>query len=94
METIGQFNETQSNEYYIPHHAVFKSTSITTKLRVVFDASTICSTGKSLNDLLMKGPVVQPTLYSTLLRFRVHQVALTADIEKMYRQILIHNDDC
>ncbi|CAI6342683.1 unnamed protein product [Macrosiphum euphorbiae] len=94
MEKIGQFNETQSNGYYIPHHAVFKSTSTTTKLRVVFDASTIGSTGKSLNDLLMKGPVVQPTLYSTLLRFRVHQVALTADIEKMYRQILVHNDDC
>lgn len=94
MEKLGQVNETQNNGYYIPHHAVFKSTSTTTKLRVVFDASAIGSSGKSLNDLLMKGPVVQPTLYSTLLRFRVHQVALTADIEKMYRQILVYDDDC
>lgn len=94
MEKMGKFNEMQTIGYYIPHHAVFKNTSTTTKLRVVFDASAIGSSGKSLNDLLMKGPVVQPTLYSTLLRFRVNQVALTADIEKMCRQILVHNGDC
>lgn len=94
MEQGGQYYDDHAKGYYIPHYAVFKSNSITTKTRVVFDASATESSGKSLNDILMKRPVVQPTLYSTLLRFRIHQIALTADIEKMYRQILVHSDDC
>ncbi|XP_058816978.1 uncharacterized protein LOC131680277 [Topomyia yanbarensis] len=56
-------NETSSGiEYYLPHHAVLKPDSTTTKLRVVFDASCKTSTGVSLNDALMVGPVVQDDL--------------------------------
>ncbi|XP_060860141.1 uncharacterized protein LOC132937334 [Metopolophium dirhodum] len=80
--------------YYLPHHAVIKDNSITTKLRVVFDASATGSSGMSLNNIMLKGPTVQPTLHSILLRFRTHTFALTADVEKMYRQILVHPDDC
>lgn len=69
---------------------MIRSTSKTTKTRVVFDASAVDTTGLTLNDILMKGPTVQPTLYATLLRSQKHQVALTADIEKMYRKVLIH----
>jgi len=76
--------------YYIPHHAVFKNDSITTKLRVVFDASCDTDTGVSLNDCLMVGPNLQQDLLSILLRFRTFKYALTADIAQMYRQILIH----
>lgn len=39
--------------YYIPHHAVVKSNNLTTRLRVVFDASCKTSIGISLNDCLM-----------------------------------------
>lgn len=39
--------------YYIPHYAVLKDVSITTKLRVVFDAFCITDTGLSLNDCLI-----------------------------------------
>ncbi|XP_018361400.1 PREDICTED: uncharacterized protein LOC108760103, partial [Trachymyrmex cornetzi] len=42
--------------YYIPHHAVLKGSSLTTKLRVVFDASCKSSTGISLNECLSVGP--------------------------------------
>lgn len=73
--------------YFVPHHCVLKPDSQTTKLRVVFDASAVTSSGKSLNDIQHKGPTVQSTLFSILLRFRTHKYVFTADIEKMYRQI-------
>ncbi|KAL4113961.1 hypothetical protein QTP88_017507 [Uroleucon formosanum] len=38
-------------------------------------------------------PTVQCDLYSILLRFRIHAVVLTTDIEKMYRQVLVAPDD-
>ncbi|XP_044760883.1 uncharacterized protein LOC123318338 [Coccinella septempunctata] len=74
---------------YLPHHAVLKETSETTKLRVVFDASAKTSTGISLNDIQYIGPVVQNDLFSILLRYRQHKFVVSADVEKMYRQILV-----
>ncbi|XP_033221053.1 uncharacterized protein LOC117175454 [Belonocnema kinseyi] len=79
--------------FYLPHHAVVKSDSLTTKIRVVFDGSAKTSSGISLNDSLMVGPTIQDDLFSLLTRFRTHKYALTADIEKMYRQVLVHTDD-
>lgn len=78
---------------YLPHHPVFKASSSSTKLRVVFDASAKSSTGVSLNDILMHGPTVQEDLFTILLRFRKHQYVLTADIEKMFRQIAVATED-
>ena len=79
--------------YYLPHHEVIKLTSATTKTRVVFDASAKSSEGISLNDMLFVGPTIQDKLFAHLIRFRIHAYVLTADIEKMYRQILIHPID-
>ena len=76
--------------FYLPHHGVTKESSNTTKLRVVFDASAKSSNHKSLNDVLLIGPNIQSNLYSILLRFRQHKIAVTADISQMYRQILVH----
>ncbi|XP_038106160.1 uncharacterized protein LOC119765951 [Culex quinquefasciatus] len=72
-------------KYYLPHHAVLKPSSSSTNLRVVFDAS--AKPDKySLNDVLKLGPTVQNDLFSIVLRFRSHPVALTADVVKIYRQ--------
>ena len=78
---------------YLPHHAVVRSDHVTTKLRVVFDASAKTTNGRSLNEVLMNGPRVQGNLFNILLRFRLHQVALMADIEKMFRQINLDPED-
>jgi len=88
-------NETSipSNSYYLPHHAVQKTSSLTTKVRVVFDASARSSSGISLNDILMRGPIVQEELFAILTRFRKHQHVVTSDIEKMFRQIAIAEPD-
>ncbi|XP_055917594.1 uncharacterized protein LOC129949876 [Eupeodes corollae] len=75
--------------YFIPHQCVLRPQSTSTKLRVVFDASCKTPTQVSLNDILMVGPTIQEELFSTLLRFRTHKYAITADIAKMYRQVLI-----
>ncbi|XP_058828580.1 uncharacterized protein LOC131688387 [Topomyia yanbarensis] len=69
----------------MPHHCIERPDSVTTKLRVVFDASCASDTGLSLNDTLLVGPVVQDDLYSMLLRFRLERFAIVADLEKMYR---------
>lgn len=79
--------------FYLPHHSVIKASSLTTKVRVVFDASAKSSSGVSLNDILKCGPTVQQDLFSILVRFRKHQFALTSDIEKMFRQIKVARED-
>jgi len=80
-----------SSSYYLPHHPVPNKSG--DKFRVVFDGSAKSSSGVSLNDKLMVGPQLQNDLTSLLLRFRMHKIAVTADIEKMYRQIILHDSD-
>jgi hypothetical protein len=86
-------NLPDKNSIYLPHHAVLKESSTTTRLRVVFDASAKTTNNRSLNDNLMCGPTIQRDLFSIVVEFRKFQYALNADITKMYRQILIDPDD-
>ncbi|XP_055542991.1 uncharacterized protein LOC129728568 [Wyeomyia smithii] len=100
-ESLGHCREVAESEdvpnqqvYYLPHHAVLRPSSSSTKYRVVFDASAKSSPLEvSLNDVLQIGPVVQNDLYHIVLRFRTFRVAFTADISKMYRQILAAPSD-
>ena len=41
----------------------------------------------------MVGPTVNPLLVDVLLRFRMHHIALVADISKMYRAIELPSPD-
>ena len=79
--------------YYMPVHSVVKETSTTTKVRAVFDASAKTTSLSSLNDILAMGPTLHPTIDKILLRFRTYKVALSSDITKMYREVLLHPDD-
>jgi len=51
-----------SASYYLPHHAVLKPESTTTKLRVIFYGSSPSENGASLNYILHAGPVLQSDL--------------------------------
>jgi hypothetical protein len=99
-EELGHMNQTSEDTssieeelYYLPHHAVFKTSSSTTRSCVVFDGSCRLSSRLSLNDTLLVGPKMQQGLYSIVLQFRTYQVAFTADIAKMYCQVKIYLDD-
>ncbi|XP_061388095.1 uncharacterized protein LOC133323155 [Musca vetustissima] len=93
MELVPMTYEPTEYCNYMPHHAVLKDTSSTTKLRVVFNASMKTSTGLSLNDTLMVVPQLQGDLYSILLRFRQNRFAMMADVEKMHRQVYVAKKD-
>ncbi|XP_029054415.2 uncharacterized protein LOC114881732 [Osmia bicornis bicornis] len=93
MSRISKQTVDEKIVFYLPHHAVFKADSTTTKLRVVFDGSAKTSTGKVQNSDTQKvGPTVQSKLVDILLRFRTHRYVLSADIAKMYRQILVDSE--
>ncbi|GIX67568.1 hypothetical protein CDAR_563991 [Caerostris darwini] len=80
-----------NSSFYLPHHPV--PNKIGDKFRAVFDGSAKSSTSVSLNDKLMVGPQLQADLTTILIRFRMHKIAMTADIEKMYRQIKLKDSD-
>lgn len=90
-ESLGhmeQINEKFEEGYYTPHHGVQSSK----KFRVVFNASAKTTSGVTLNDTQKTGAKLQKDLFFILMSFRKFKYGLTGDIEKMYRQILIHPD--
>ena len=82
----------KKESYYMPMHVVMKESSATTKMRMVFDASAKSTSGTSLNDHLLVGPTVHPSLLDVLLRFWRHQIALMADVSRMYHAVLLPTD--
>ena len=79
--------------HYIPHHHVNKN-SKTTPIRIVYDCSCRLSDNHpSLNDCLEVGPSLVNDLCSILLRFRVHKIALSTDIEKAFLHVKLNASD-
>ncbi|XP_072140680.1 uncharacterized protein [Dermacentor andersoni] len=79
--------------YYMPHQAVVRRESQTTKLRVVFDASSSAKNRLSLNNVLESGPNLNPELIDLLINFRTYNIAIVADIEKAFLQISLSEGD-
>ncbi|XP_067948768.1 uncharacterized protein [Watersipora subatra] len=76
--------------WYIPHFAV--SHPQKKKLRVVFDCSASFG-GVSLNDHLLSGPDLTNNMLGILLRFRKEQVAIACDIERMFYNFYVNEED-
>ncbi|XP_055526955.1 uncharacterized protein LOC129719586 [Wyeomyia smithii] len=94
-EALGHCHEINEHDdppgllkFYLPHHTVLRPSKTTTKCRVVFNASAKVF-GLSLNDVMMIGATVHSDLLSIILRFRKFRYVLSADVSKMYRQMLI-----
>ena len=79
-------------KYYIPWRAVWKQNSISTRCRVVFDASRITNTGYSLDDVIAKGRNNVNKLVEIVLRWMTHQVAFHTDIQKIYNSIKLRQE--
>jgi hypothetical protein len=75
-------------EHYLSHHAV-----VTHKVRIVFDASASSRGRPSLNDCLLRGPTILPSLAGVLLRFRACRYPLLADLEKAFLQLDLREPD-
>ncbi|XP_047143059.1 uncharacterized protein LOC124817258 [Hydra vulgaris] len=72
--------------HYLPHRPVLRSDKITSKVRIVFDASSAAE-GPSLNECLSAEPSLTTSLYGVLLRSQ--KIAYIADIEKAFLQIAL-----
>ena len=80
-------------EYYLPWRYVTKEGSLSTPVRVVFDASATTSTGKSLNDVLAKGMNKLEKLLALDINFRAGPFAFACDIRMAYNQIQLQPSD-
>ena len=76
-----------TSKFYLPMHSVVKQSSTSTKLRVVFDGSALTTSGHSLNQSLLVGPTLHPSLVNVILKFRTYPIAMSADVSKMYREV-------
>lgn len=91
-----KFNHTEkvvedsgSLAYYMPYYGIFKPEKTFTKLRVMFNASSLNTPGRSLNDILL-AEEVKEDVFELIVRLRKHEIALIADIKQMFRQILVN----
>ena len=81
-----------SKTWYLPHHGVVNLSSSTTKVRVVFDGAAEHK-DTSLNSNLLRGPNLLVSLLGVLLRFRRNLIPIGADIEKMFHQVKVPEED-
>ena len=75
-----------------PHHPVIRPEKSTTRLRIVYDASSSIER-PSLNQCLETGPNLLPKLIDILIRFRSYKVALISDIKQAFLNVSIKESD-
>ena len=73
--------------YYMPWRFVVNENSISTPVRVVFDASCVTASGFSINDLLALGINSLNLMIEVWIRFRLVVVAIHTDIKMMYNVV-------
>ncbi|CAO4372442.1 unnamed protein product [Caenorhabditis nigoni] len=73
--------------YYIPHRAVIKHSLATTKVRIIYDASSHKRDEFSLNDCVSSGPCILQSIFGTLLRARMYKYIAAGVIEKAFEQV-------
>ena len=95
-KTIAKFAESascmiNSSTWYLPHHHVTHPDK-PDKVRIVFDCKAEVR-GVSLNNQCIQGPNLVNNLFDVLLNVRLQEIVVTGDIEAMYNQVRIPNED-
>ena len=83
---------THRQVHCLPPQSLIRENNETTKLRIVFDASSKAKGEHCLKDILYSGPCLLPYLYGILLRFCVGKFRLIANIKQAFFQIEITED--
>lgn len=78
---------------YMLHQAVTKEERETTKVCIVFDASSSATGKPSFDDALHQEPNLNPNVLRIILRFRTLSVVVTSNIEKAFLKILLSQKD-
>lgn len=76
--------------HYLPHHTVLRRVIETTRLRVVYNASSK-SNGVSLNSCLYPGPSLSRNIFDILIRFPSFKITMVSDI---YREGISNGLHC
>ncbi|XP_068240008.1 uncharacterized protein [Palaemon carinicauda] len=87
---VSQLDREDGRVWLMPHHSVRHP--VKQKDRVVFDLKAR-HLGTSLNEHLMQGPDLTNSLTGVLLRFREGQHAITADVQEMFHQVKVPEED-
>ena len=74
-------------KYFLPWRAVHNPNSITTSVRLVFDASQPVPGASCLNDIVACGGNSMNNLNQMLLRWSIRKAAFHCDIQKMYNSV-------
>ncbi|EGT51378.1 hypothetical protein CAEBREN_15675 [Caenorhabditis brenneri] len=89
VEEIPLSAQTEGPEYFIPHRVVIKEDSLTTKLRIVLDASSHMRREISLNDCLHPGPSILQSILGIMIRSRLSKYLMMSDIKRAFHQVRI-----
>ncbi|GFT79890.1 integrase catalytic domain-containing protein, partial [Nephila pilipes] len=93
VERVPNSNVVGGAEFYLPHRAVIRHDRVSSKLRIVFDASSHKRGKFSLNDSLHIDPNLYPDLFELLLSFRKHPIAFTVDIKQAFLNVELDYSD-
>ena len=86
-----ELSQANPRVWYLPHHPVLNPHK-PGKVRRVSDAAAKYQ-GTSLNDQLSSGPNLLNSLGGILMRFRQESIAMSADIEAMFNQVAVPEED-
>lgn len=90
MERVPGSETCHPHAWYLSHHAVIQSSPTSWKVRVVFNVSRRIRIHGSLNNYLIPGPELQSYLSLIITNWKRHRFVFTADIVKIFHQVLIH----
>ena len=85
VDTSVRNSQETTKKHYVPHHAVITPSKAMTKICVVYDGSEKTKKEpKSLNECLLRGPVILEDLCGLLLHFRLEKIALLLTWKKPF----------